>query len=190
MSLSISKEDAEDLLRRQRWRIYYLKFKKQVPPEFEPWRQQTLRIIKKIFGEKSDHAIQFDSITYFLKSRTPLTPESASREAYKEGLLKAEATIDSFIDELDLFPETPAQVCPKCHSPSVTFLEIGEVGSKKYSLAIPQIAEAQWQTGRKVAYYNCNSCKATFFSEPFKVLNDGRPGSVQKRKRGFRSFFP
>jgi hypothetical protein len=83
-------------------------------------------------------------------------------------LLKAKATITSFIDELDLFPETPSQVCPKCHSPSVTFLDIDEVGSKKYSVAIPRIAGAQWRTGKKVAYYKCNNCKSIFYSEPFK----------------------
>lgn len=125
-------------------------------------------MVKKIFGEQSDHAKQFDDITYGLPIFTDSTPKSAWQKAYENGLTKAEYTLNSFIDELDLFEPSHALGCPKCSSTDVFFLEIGEVGSKKYKLAVPQIAGAEWQTGTKVAYFNCKRCKSVFYSEPFK----------------------
>lgn len=166
--MSLRKEDAKRLLQRQISSIQELKTKNHDAPEFEPWRQQTLRIIKKVFGEKSDQAKQFDSIGFGLIAFSSETPDSAWQEAYIRGVADAEATLKSFIDELDLFDQAPSLACPKCNSPNVTFLEITEVRSRKYSLAFPQIAGAEWQTGKKVAYFSCNSCKSVFYTEPFK----------------------
>jgi hypothetical protein len=167
--MSISKESSRQLLERQIHAIQELKGKNRFPVEFEPWRQQTLRVIKKIFGEKSDHAKQFDEIAFDLRFFSSGTPKSRFDEAYQEGLAIAEATLKSFIQELDLFPNVSVRTCPKCHSSDVAFLEIDEVGSKKYRLSIPQLAGAEWHTGKKVAYYSCNSCKRVFFTEPFKA---------------------
>jgi len=163
----MSKDLSKQLLERQIRAIQDFKAKKRFAPEFEPWRQQTLRFIKKIFGEKSDHVKQFDSISYDLDVMG--MEESEYEEAYREGLQTAEVTLKSFVEELDLFPDTSVRTCPKCHVSDVRFLEIDEVGSKKYKLAFPQVAGVEWQTGKKVAYYSCNNCKTIFYVEPFKA---------------------
>lgn len=166
--LSVSKGDAKRLLQRQIDNIAQLGTKPHYPPEFEPWRQQTHRIVKRIFGEHSDHAKQFDSISFGLPIFTDSTPDSAWEEAYQKGLTNAEVTMKSFIDELDLFDQSPALACPKCGATEANYLEIDTVGSKKYNLAIPQVAGVEWKTGKKVAYFMCNKCQCVFYTEPFK----------------------
>ncbi len=99
--MSVPKDEARKLLQRQNDAIASLRTKKNYPPEFEPWRQRTLRIVKRIFGEESDHAKQFSAITYGLSIVTDATPESRWQEAYEKGLMQAEYTLKSFIDELE-----------------------------------------------------------------------------------------
>jgi hypothetical protein len=48
------------------------------------------------------------------------------------------------------------------------YLEIREVGSKKYNLAIPQVAGLEWKSRKKVAYFKCKKCQSVFYTEPFK----------------------
>jgi len=143
--------------------------KKASSPEFEPWRQQTIRVIKRIFGDKSGHAEQFERISYGLQIWTTGTPESAWQEAFESGLAEAQASLKSFLDELEMFPRSGSLSCPKCNSTDVRFLEIDETGSRKYTLAIPQIAGVELKSGKKVAYHQCNSCKIVFYAEPFKT---------------------
>ena len=166
--MSVSKEDAKRLLQRQMDAIALLRTRPHYPPEFEPWREQTRRIVKRIFGEKSDHQQQFGSIEFGLSFFTSGTPDSAWEEAYQRGLSKAEATLKSFMEELDLFEQASGLSCPKCRGVESKYLEIGEVGSRKYSLAIPQVAGIEWKSGEKVAYFICKKCKTVFFTEPFK----------------------
>jgi len=99
---SIDKDTARELLQRQIEVIPGLKAKKHASPDFEPWRRQTLRIIKRIFGGDSDNAKQFDSIFFYPLVVTSSTPESEYQEVYEEGLTIAETTLRSFINELDL----------------------------------------------------------------------------------------
>jgi len=100
---SVPKDTAKTLLQRQVEKIPDLRAKGHRNPEFEPWRQQTLRIIKRIFGGSSDQAKQFDSIGFGLIAFTNRTPESAWEEAFQRGLAKSEGTLKSFAEELDLF---------------------------------------------------------------------------------------
>ena len=79
-----------------------LKAKSCYPPEFEPWRQQTIRIIRKIFGGSSGQAQEFESISFGLIVSSTSTPDSAWQGAYEEGLSVAEISLRSFVDELDL----------------------------------------------------------------------------------------
>jgi len=102
-STSIPKDTAKTLLQRQVEKIPDLRAKGRRNPEFEPWRQQTLRIIKRIFGESSDQAKQFDSVIFGLMAFTNRTPESAWGEAFQRGLVNSEVTLKSFAEELDLF---------------------------------------------------------------------------------------
>lgn len=99
---SVPKDTAKELLQRQIGVIPGLKAKKHNSPDFEPWRRQTLRIIKRIFGDDSDNARQFDSIYFYPMIVTSSTPESAYQTVYEEGLAQAEATLKSFVNELDL----------------------------------------------------------------------------------------
>lgn len=168
VTLSLTKDEAKTLLQRQIDIIKQLKMKSHYPPEFEPWRKQTLRIIERVFGPKSDHAKQLDSISFGLSFFTNGTLDSEWEKAYQEGLVNAEFTLKSFIDELDLFDKTNTMVCPKCGRNNAAFLEISQIGSKKYSVAVPQVAGAEWHSGKKAAFFMCNNCQAVFYTEAFK----------------------
>lgn len=166
--MSVSKDQAKKLLQRQVEGIAELKTKKFDTPDLEPWRQQTLRIIKRVFGEQSDHEKQFGSIEFGFVTIVAGMPESAFGKAYERGLARAESTLRSFVDELDLFESSPSMECPKCNNHEVTFLTIDEVGSQKYKLAIPQVAGVEWERGKKAAFFMCGTCQCVFYTEPFK----------------------
>ena len=165
--MSVPREQAKTHLQRQIDAIADLKTRKYDNPDFQPWRQQTLRIVKRIFGEQSDHQQQFSSIFEVGVVRAGL-PDSSYQVPYENGLAEAESTLKSFIEELDLFDTSPSMDCPKCKSQDVMYLEIDEVGGHKYSLAIPKIAGAEWKTGKKAAFFKCGKCQTVFYTEAQK----------------------
>jgi hypothetical protein len=59
--------------------------------------------------------------------------------------------------------------CPNCHSTwNTEFLELAEVGSMKYSGAIPQVAGIEKESRQLMAYYKCNRCNIVYYSKPAK----------------------
>jgi len=102
--ISVSEENAEKLLQQQIDEIADLETRKYDLASLVPWREKTLRIVKRIFGPASDQARQFDSIQFGSRGLADYyTTETELEGRYKRGLARAKTTLESFISELDMF---------------------------------------------------------------------------------------
>jgi hypothetical protein len=165
----MSIDEAKKLIDRQISELEKLrgKYNRRMPASHEPWRQQTRRILGRIFGEESPQVEQFMDVEFAYQS---IVGYDAERARYDEGLDIARATLESFKTELDLLPPPVKLKCSKCGSNDLKFLEIAEIGGAKYKVAVPmQIVGAEWAKGKKAAYYQCQGCNTVFYTEPFKT---------------------
>ncbi len=69
--------------------------------EFKKWHRKSEIAIEQIFSADTRHYQDFQDISYSLFAFSSNTPDSAFEDAYKEGLLTAISTFESFIDEID-----------------------------------------------------------------------------------------
>jgi hypothetical protein len=103
-AISAPPNNAKKLLQQQIGKISGLQAREHDNVSLEPWRKQTVRIIKKIFGDSSDQARQFESIQFTSRDLVDhYVTESELQVRYKQGLATAKATLESLIWELDMF---------------------------------------------------------------------------------------
>jgi hypothetical protein len=103
-SISAPQDRAKKMLQGQIDKISGLLMLKHDNVSLEPWRNQTVRIIKTIFGDSSDQAKQFESIQFTSRGLIDYyVTEPELQERYKRGLATAKATLESLIWELDMF---------------------------------------------------------------------------------------
>lgn len=78
-----------------------LKSVRRYGTDFKKWQRDTEIAIEKIFGEKTRHINDFQSISYSLGAFSSATPDSEFQQAYVRGLDRAQAILQSFIDEIE-----------------------------------------------------------------------------------------
>jgi len=91
---------SKELLTKQIKQIDFLRTEPRFSSRFKAWKDSTLRILTNIWGSNSLHVKQFDSIHYSLMAFTTSTPESRFDEAFQNGLNDAQATLESFLSEI------------------------------------------------------------------------------------------
>ncbi|MDE2844691.1 MAG: nucleotide-binding protein [Chloroflexota bacterium] len=71
-------------------------------PEFTKWQRDAQVTISKIFGESPDHRKKFDDVQYYssVSSSSGVERRRRTHPAYERGLDKAEAIIESMIEEI------------------------------------------------------------------------------------------
>ena len=91
---------AIEILERQRQASMMLRGQRRSSPEFHKWQRDTEVAIERIFGPLSRNVDDFKAISYSLSAFSSGTPDSAFQDAYERGLRKADAILQSMIDEV------------------------------------------------------------------------------------------
>lgn len=74
-------------------------------PEFTKWHRDTRVALENIFSDIPERVGEFTAISYSLGLSTSSTPESAYQAAYTRGLRRAEAILQSMVDEIEEYWE-------------------------------------------------------------------------------------
>jgi hypothetical protein len=88
------------LLKRQQDAIAPLSLAGRSGPEFSKWQRDTEVAIGRIFGEQSRHLKDFQAISYSLSVYFSGMPDHLIVDAFRGGLAKAAAILQSLIDEI------------------------------------------------------------------------------------------
>ncbi len=98
----IEREKALKILNQQLDLISEIKNKPALGSEFKKWKRDTEIAIQKIFGKDTRHIKDFTDIKYhFATTHT----QSKKNERFRRGLDNAGSILQSFIDELILYPD-------------------------------------------------------------------------------------
>lgn len=99
----MDKVDAISILQRQISEIKIVKATADFGPTFHKWQRDTRVALLNVFSTDEKPATEFDNIYYILRISTSSTPKSAHAEAYRNGLERAEAFLESCIREVEDF---------------------------------------------------------------------------------------
>ena len=88
------------ILNRQREAITALEGMTSSAPAFTKWHRDTQVAVERIFGEQSRHVQDFVDVRYHLMVWTTSTTDFEHQAAFRRGLQKADAVLQSFIDEI------------------------------------------------------------------------------------------
>ena len=75
-------------------------------PDFKAWKTKADRLLIRRFGEDSYEFNSFNKIRYSLSIFASSTPESAFVDACADGLRKAKAVLETYLDEFSAEGET------------------------------------------------------------------------------------
>lgn len=87
--------------------------------EFTKWHRNTRIAIEYTFGEDSQHAGTFKRIRYSLGVFSNHTPEYEFQEAYVHGLERANAILESMIEEIEEYWLDGVEASPQADLPNV-----------------------------------------------------------------------
>jgi hypothetical protein len=159
----------KEILRRQKQRITSLRSEPSGSPEFTAWEAQTERAIIQVFGAESIELKQFNGIHYFRQAVSPSTTPEDHERYFQYGLSKAEALLDSFVEDLDVTrgedPKYERLTCPFCKSINPEYLETKEVKQTDYDAAIKFMGTDGGKHQRTLEFtslYKCRICKSVF----------------------------
>lgn len=99
----MTKQQYIAILSRQRDAAALLTDKSTSHADFVEWRRNTEVAIERIFGDESRHARDFGKITYAPSAYFTGQAPSASTDAFKRGLTRANAVLNSMISEIEEF---------------------------------------------------------------------------------------
>lgn len=91
---------AIEILTRQQQAASPLRQLQSGSPDFSKWRRDTEVAIERIFGPGSRHVDDFKNVRYSLSFATSSTTDNEWEQAYREGLARANAILESLIDEI------------------------------------------------------------------------------------------
>jgi hypothetical protein len=97
----MTKDEATAVLREQIEEAEELKSIERNSPQFKKWRRDTEVAIGRIFGDDTRHLNDFTNISYSLHAFSGSTPDRKFRQAYIDGLDRAQAILHSFIEEIE-----------------------------------------------------------------------------------------
>lgn len=96
-------------LQRQLAKIPALKKQRHGSPEFTKWRRDTEIAVTNTFGEDTQHIEEFASISYSARFVVSGARDSYFQQAYVRGLERAEAFLQSMIEEIEEYWEDDDQ---------------------------------------------------------------------------------
>lgn len=82
------------------------KYIRSSSPDFKAWKTRADRLLIRRFGEDSYEFKSFNEISYSLSYFAPGTPKSAFVDACADGLRKAKAVLETYLDEFSAEGET------------------------------------------------------------------------------------
>ena len=98
-------------IQRVRDQISGLKEIKQGSPEFDKWHRDTETALRNIFGDSSHHTDEFAKVRFTASMAIAGMPDSYFQDAYVRGLQRADAILQSMIEEIEEYwVDNPADV--------------------------------------------------------------------------------
>lgn len=97
----MTKVEAISILQRQISEIKKVRATADFGPTFSKWHRDTRVALSKVFSGDDKPASEFNDISFSLMICTSSTPDSAHAQAYRDGLEKAEAFLESCIREIE-----------------------------------------------------------------------------------------
>ena len=75
-------------------------------PNFTKWHRDTIVAIRHIFGNKTDHILEFSQITYIPSLHGAGSTDDYFKQRYQKGLKTASAVLKSMVEELEEYGAT------------------------------------------------------------------------------------
>ena len=95
------KVEAKERIQKLIEKIDVLASNRRNSPEFTKWHRDTRVALENVFAEKPERVEEFTAVSYSLGMATSSAPESAFQGAYIRGIRRAEAILQSMVQEIE-----------------------------------------------------------------------------------------